>query len=109
MPFHPSHYLNVYDLNDAALYSIEWRSGKESVCQMQETQETWVLSKIPWTRKWQPTSVFLPGRSHGQRRLAGYIPWGCRESDVTEHTCTGCVRDGSYNFLISIEAFLLNV
>ena len=54
MPFHPSHYLNVYDLNDAALYSIEWRSGKESVCQMQETQETWVLSKIPWTRKGNP-------------------------------------------------------
>ena len=39
--------------------------------------------KIPWRRKWQPTSVFLPGKSHGQRRLAGYSPW-VAESDMTE-------------------------
>ena len=31
---------------------------------------------IPWRRKWQPTPVFLPGESHGQRNLAGYSPWG---------------------------------
>ena len=30
----------------------------------------------PWRRKWQLTPVFLPGQSHGQRRLAGYSPWG---------------------------------
>ena len=35
----------------------------------------WVR-KIPWRRKWQPTPVFLPGESHGQRSLAGYSPWG---------------------------------
>ena len=35
----------------------------------------WV-GKIPWRRKWQPTPVFLPGNSHGQRSLAGYSPWG---------------------------------
>ena len=40
----------------------------------------WVR-KIPWRRKRQPTPVFLPGESHGQRRLVGYSPWGCRESD----------------------------
>ena len=33
---------------------------------------------IPWRRKWQHTLVVLPGRSHGQRNLAGYSPWGCR-------------------------------
>ena len=32
--------------------------------------------KIPWRRKWQPTLVFLSGKSHGQRSLAGYSPWG---------------------------------
>ena len=32
----------------------------------------------------QPTSVFLPGKSHGQRSLAGYSPWDCKESDMTE-------------------------
>jgi len=40
--------------------------------------------KIPWRRKWQPTPVFLPGKFHGQRSLAGYSPWGCNESDTTE-------------------------
>ena len=36
--------------------------------------------KIPWRREWQPTPVFLPGESHGQRSLAGYRPWGLKES-----------------------------
>ena len=44
----------------------------------------WV-GKMPWRRKWQPTPVFLPGKSHEQRSLAGYSPWGLKESDVTEH------------------------
>ena len=42
-------------------------------------QETWVrawVGKISWRRAWQPTLVFLPGKFHGQRSLAGYIPWG---------------------------------
>ena len=37
-----------------------------------------------WRRKWQPTPVFLPGESHGQRDLVGCGPWGCKESDTTE-------------------------
>ena len=41
----------------------------------------WGLS---WRRKWQPTPVFLPGRSHGRRSLVGYSPWGCEESDTSE-------------------------
>ena len=43
-----------------------------------------IPGKIPWRRKWQPTPVFLPGESHGQRSLAGYSPWGRKESDPTE-------------------------
>ena len=43
----------------------------------------WV-GKIPWRRKWQPTPVFLPGESHGQRSLACYSPWGHKELDTTE-------------------------
>ena len=46
---------------------------------MQEMQETRVRSlvgKILWRRKWQPTPVFLPGKSHGQRSLADCSPWG---------------------------------
>ena len=34
---------------------------------------------------WQPTPVFLPGESHGQRSLWDYGPWGCKESDTAEH------------------------
>ena len=41
--------------------------------------------KIRWRRKWQPTPVFLPGESHGQRSLVGYGPWVCKESNVTDH------------------------
>ena len=49
------------------------------------------IRKIPWRRKWQPTPVFLPGKSHGQRRLVGYGSWGHKESDTIEHapTCMG--------------------
>ena len=44
--------------------------------------DPWV-GKILWRRKWQPTSVYLPGKSHGWRSLAVYNPWGCKESDTT--------------------------
>ena len=44
------------------------------------------LGRIPWRRKWQPTLVFLPEKSHGQRSLAGYSPKGCKESDTTERS-----------------------
>ena len=40
--------------------------------------------RSPGEWKWQPTPVFSPGKSHGQRSLAGYSPWGHRESDTTE-------------------------
>ena len=42
------------------------------------------IGKIPWRREWLPTPVFLPGESHGQRTLAGYSPWGHKESNMTE-------------------------
>ena len=44
------------------------------------------LGRFPWSRKWQPTPIFLPGKSHGQRSLVGYSPWGYNELDVTERT-----------------------
>ena len=44
--------------------------------------DLWV-GNIPWRREWQPTPVFLPGESHGQRGLVGYSPWGREESDMT--------------------------
>ena len=38
--------------------------------------------RFPWRRKWQPTPVFLPGESHGQRSLEGYSPEGRTELDM---------------------------
>ena len=62
-------------------------SGKESTRQCRGHKgcefNPWV-EKIPWNRKWQPTPVFLPGKFHGQRSLAGYSPWDHKELDMTE-------------------------
>ena len=54
----------------------------------------WVWSmdqEDPWRRAWQPTPVFLPGESHGQRSLVSYSMWGCKESDMTEASIQGSV------------------
>ena len=64
-------------------------SGKEPTCQCRRHKrhrfDPWV-GKIPWRRKWQPTPVFLPGESQGQRSLVGCGLWGRTESDTTEAT-----------------------
>ena len=56
-------------------------SGKEPACQCRRHKrcgfDPWVR-KIPWRRAWQPTPVFLPGESHGQRSLTGYSTQGHR-------------------------------
>ena len=61
---------------------------------MLETQEMWVQSlgwEDPLRRAWQPTSVLLPGKSYGQRSLAGNSPEDHKKLEMTEameHTCT---------------------
>ena len=61
--------------------------------------DPWV-GKTPWKRKQQPTTVFLPGESHGQRSLVGYSSWGCKESDTTERLSLSArptqVEDGNF-------------
>ena len=49
--------------------------------------DPWV-GKITWRRKWQPILIFLPEKSHEQRSLEGYSPWGCEELDTTEYACS---------------------
>ena len=50
--------------------------------------ETWFdpwVGKMPWRRKWQPTPVLLPRKSHGRKKsLVDYSIWGSKESDMTE-------------------------
>ena len=60
-----------------------WLSGKESTGSFRRQGFNPWVRKIPWRRKWQPTAVFLPGKSHGQRSLEGYSPWGQKELDTT--------------------------
>ena len=54
-----------------------------------------------WRRRWHPTPVPLPGKSHGWRSLVGYSPWGREESDTTErlhfHFSRSCVGEGNGN------------
>ena len=62
--------------------------GKESACQYRRCErlrfDPWV-GKTRWSRKWQPTSVFLPRKLHGQRSLAENSPWGRKETNMTEY------------------------
>ena len=65
--------ISVLDITTLILWS-----GKESTCQYRRH------GLMPWRRKWQPTPVFLPGKSHGQRSLTSYIVHKvAKESDVT--------------------------
>ena len=53
-----------------------WLSGKESACQCRRLRFDCWVEKTPWRRKQQPTPIFLPGKSHGQRSLVDYSVWG---------------------------------
>ena len=57
---------------------------KTSACNAGDPGSVSGLGRFPWRRKGQPTPVFLPGQSHGQRSLVGYSPWGHKEWDMTE-------------------------
>ena len=75
-------------------------SDKESACQCRRRGFSAWVRKIPWRRAWQPALVLLPGKSHGQRSLAGYSPRGCRESDTTGQLSTfRTANDKSKDFL----------
>ena len=59
-------------------------AGKEFACKAGYLGSIPELGRCPWRREWQPTPVFLPGELHGQRRLAGYSPWGYKESNTAK-------------------------
>ena len=87
---------------DVLTFKLElpkWLSGKEFSCQCRRCRLNPQVRKIPWRRKRQPTPVFLPGKSHGQRSLVGCSPWGRKESDTTErlhfHFSLSCIGEGN--------------
>ena len=69
----------------------------------------WV-KKIPWRRKWQPTPVFLPGGFYGQKSLAGYSPYGPKESDRTEQLTPLAERHGApYKWILPLVSYFHSV
>ncbi|CAI9162481.1 unnamed protein product [Rangifer tarandus platyrhynchus] len=66
------------------LYSDPWSSKGSVVKNLPanagDTGSIPVLERFPGEKKWQPTPVFLPGESHGQRSLVGYSPRGCKKA-----------------------------
>ena len=91
-----------------------WLRGKESACQCRRCRLNPWVGKIPWRRKWQPTPVFFPGKSHGQRSLVSCSPWCCQVSDMTEqlnthaHTilCLTCSMFLKYQFHMTVRSAL---
>ena len=75
--------MKVVEVCGLSLWLPSWLSGKDSACQCRRRGFNPRVGKIPWRRKWQPTPVFLAGKSHGQRSLASYSPRVCKELDVT--------------------------
>ena len=80
--FWPREFHGLYSpwgCKEFSLFTFRWHSGEEPSCQCRRHKRhrfsLWVR-KSPWRRKRQPTLVFLPVKSYGQRSLAGYIPWG---------------------------------
>ena len=75
-----------------------WLRGKESARQCRRYRRLWFdpwVGKIPWCRQWQPTPVFLLGKSHGQSLGGGCRPWGSQRVGYTHggrHWQTGGER-----------------
>jgi len=95
-----------------------WLGGKKkkqkTTCQCRKRRFNPWVGKIPWRRVWLPTPVFLPGESHGQRRLASCSPQGHKESDITEQLSVnmstsrfgGCYGEEK-QILVLLESFSL--
>ena len=102
-------------LNSSLLNGLPlWLSGKESICNSGDAGrlgfDPWV-GNIPWRRKWQPTPVFLPGKYHGQRSLAGYSPWGVTKTQTWQKwlntLLNGKLLEGKwFHFLIFIQVIV---
>ena len=76
-------------------------SSLNSLTHLFKTMFFQVPSTIYWRRRWHPTPVLLPGKSHGRRSLVGCSPWGPEESDTTErlhfHFLLSCIGEGNGN------------
>ena len=80
----------------------KWLGGKESTCQSRRCERCGLnpsVGKVPWRRNWKPTLVFLPGKSHKQRGLVSYSPWG----HMSEFCTDKCLRNFLNYFLRALS------
>ena len=94
------------DPSDTSLGLPRWHSAKEPACLCKKHSfDPWVRT-IPWSRKWPPTPVFLPGKLHGQRSLVDYSPGGLKESNTAEplsrHTDNPLVTWGCVGYTLRL-------
>ena len=83
--------MNLSKLQELVMNREAWRVAVQGVTKSPTWLSDWtelgtymsLVLPAPWRREWQPTPVFLPGKSYGQS-LVSYSPWGCKESDMTE-------------------------
>ena len=71
-------------LEEVEMGFLNGSDGKEPTCNAGDPGSIPGWGRFPGGANGNPTGVFLPGKSHGQRNLVGYSPWGCKESDTTE-------------------------
>ena len=71
-------YVRVFSLFKAEIGLLWWLRQQRISLQCGRPGFDSLVGKISWRRAWQPTPVFLPGESHGQRSLMDYSPWGRR-------------------------------
>ena len=85
-------------------------SGKDAACQRRKHKrcgfDPWV-GKIPWSRRWQPTPVFSPGKFHGQRSLVDYIVHGVRYDSVTKQQCPFLLQNVSFFYPVHLTSALI--
>ena len=93
-------------VNTTRLFPLEIQCGFSKQIWLFLSCELLSLAVVPctfWRRRWHPTPVLLPGKSHGQRSLVGCSPWGHGESDTTErlhfHFLLSCTGEGNGNLL----------
>ena len=77
-----------------------WLSGRESTCQWRRHGFNPWVRKILWRKKWQPTPAFLPGKSHGQRNLADYSPWGHKNQTWLSDQTIATTPTSSLSFML---------
>ena len=103
-------YLSIWRIRQLSWSSLMTQLVKNLPVRQEPQFESWVgqihqrrdkLPTLGWRRKWHPTPVLLPGKSHGWRSLVGYSPWSPEESDTTErlhfHFSLPCIGEGNGN------------